>query len=364
MAPGQPDNSRVTAMVAGTGSALPPDAVTNLDLYEIPELREAFDTDEVRASLGDASQETMTDAEVFDAWAKQVTGIAARRRQDPSGDGTTESMAAAAGRAALDDAGMGPADLDMLLVATLTSAEEVPNAACTVAEKMGVPELGGYAFNAACAGFVYGMATGWSAIVSGMARNVLVVSSDSLTRFVDYADPRTAVLFGDGAGAALLTRSEVARGETVLGVLGPPSLAASYQREPLQMDGLGWLEVGTKPLLHMKGGARILRRAVTGMHAQAEEALQSAGLDWRDVQVVIPHQANLRITKGIEKMLRGKGPKVIHNIRDLGNMSGATVAIALDQWKRGMHGPRPEPATVVLTAIGGGYTSAAMVLRV
>lgn len=140
-------------------------------------------------------------------------------------------------------------------------------------------------------------------------------------------------------------------------------MSGNYDRGPLYMIGQGWeTEEEPNPRLHMIGGPRILRSAILTMASAAEEALGTAGLDWPDIDIVIPHQANLRITMGLEKQLPLDGGRVVHNIRDYGNMSASTVAVTLDEVLRGRHGPVPESANVVLTAIGGGYTVASAVL--
>lgn len=351
----------VTAKIAGTGRYLPETSVDNFDLYARDDVRAAFDIERARQTLRHEDAGELAPEDVFDRWVRQVTGIEARRVLDPARTGlTTEHMCAEAGRAALEAAGMEPRDLDLLYVASLTCSDSVPNGACTVAGLLGVPRLGGYAFNAACAGFVYGLASGWAAITSGMAENVLVISGDTLTTLVDYTDLNTAVLFGDGAGAAVLGRADGERG-----FLGRPSMSGEFDREPLYLVGQGWeTEEEPQPKLHMVGGPRILRNAIQTMAAAADRAVDSTGLSWDDVDIVIPHQANLRITQGLEKHLGLSNGRVIHNIGQYGNMSASTVGVTLDEVVRGLHGPVPEPATVVLTAIGGGYTTAAAVARI
>ena len=353
----------VTAVVTGTGSYLPRDTIDNFQLYEMGTLRESFDVEQARAALREAEDvATLSGPAVFDRWARQVTGIETRRHLSRERGLTTEDMCAGAGLAALEDAGLRPSDIDILFVASLTASEEVPNAACTVAEKLGAPRLAGYSLNAACAGFVYGIGAGWSAIVSGMAERALVVAGDALTRLINYTDVRTAVVFADGAGAAVLERSA----DMSRGVLGPPAVSGEYARDPLHMVGHAWNDSSEPPILHMEGGPSILRNAITQMAAIGEKALAKAGLRWADVDFVVPHQANMRITRGLEKRLKsqlGKG-RVVHNISRYGNMSASTVAIALDEVVRGVHGPVPDPATVLVTSIGGGYTMAAAAIRV
>lgn len=353
----------LTARIAGSGSYLPPTILDNRELYRLESIRANFDVERARTSLrGVEGVEDLSPEEVFDLWSVQVTGIRERRVLSPESGMTTEDMCAEAGRRALEMAGMEAGELDQILVASLTAADEVPNTACTVAAELGVPRLGGYTLNAACAGFVYAVAAGYALIRSGMARNILAISGDTLSRVTDYSDPKTAVLFGDGAGAVVLAPSETSEGGD--GILGPPYLTGEYDREPLYLIGQGW-EPPEEPFpkLHMAGGPQILRQAILSMAGVADRALQAAGRGWEEVDVVIPHQANLRITRGLEKHLRlGKG-RVIHTIERYGNLSASTVAVTLDEVLRGGHGPLPDPALIVLTAVGGGYTTAAAVIR-
>lgn len=353
--------ARVTAAVTGTGSYLPPDTLDNFQLLKMGTLRESFDIEQARSALkGVEGAGRLSGPEVFDHWAFQLTGIKSRRYIARGSDLTTEDMCARAGLAALEAAGREPSEIDMLYVASVSASDDVPNMACTVAKEIGNPQLGGYAINAACAGFVYGVGAAWSSIVSGMAERVLVVSGDALTRVIDYTDVRTAVVFADGAGAAVLERRE---GDA--GVMGPPAVSGEFARDPLYLIGQAWREEDDRvPILHMDGGPRILRNAVVKMAGIGERALKKAGLDWADVDLVIPHQANMRITKGLEQRLDLPKGRVVHNIEDRGNMSASTVAVTLDEVMRGRHGPVPEPATIVLTSIGGGYTMAAAVVRI
>ena len=148
--------NNVTARIAGSGRFLPETRLTNFDLYEMESIRNVFDVERARSSLRDVEAvESLSAAEVFDEWSRQVTGIRERRFLGQDGGLTTEHMCAEATRRALTAAGMEASELDLLLVASLTGAEEVPNEACTVADLLGVPTLGGYTMNVACAGFVY-----------------------------------------------------------------------------------------------------------------------------------------------------------------------------------------------------------------
>lgn len=353
-------SGELTARVAGSGSFLPRRVMDNFELWELESIRAGFDVERARAALREVENtDDLAPPEVFDLWSRQVTGIEKRRIVDPVSELTTEAMCAEAGRRALDHAGMGASDLDLIVAASLTPSEAVPNVACTVAALLGVPKVGGFVLNAACAGFVHALGAGFSFIRAGGARNVLVVAGDTLSRVTDYADPKTAVLFADGAGAVVLTASRNAGG-----ILAPPCLVSDYSPEHLNLPGQGRAEPdGPKPTLQMGGGPHVLRQAINAMVDVARLALEATELTWDDIDFVIPHQANLRITQGLERQLRLKKGRVIHTIREYGNVSASTVPIALDEVLRGRHGEVPDPARIVLTAVGGGYASGAAVFE-
>ena len=353
------------AFVAGSGRFLPQRSVDNFELYEMDSIRRAFDVDMARNSLrgiDTEEAERLTSAEVFDRWSVQVTGIRERRIMDPVVDESAERMCADASLAALADAGMEASELDLIVVASLTEREIVPNAACTVGDMLGIPTAPGFVLNAACSGFVYALAAGYAFVKSESAHNVLVVSGDYLTGITDYSDPKTAVLFGDGAGAVVLT-SEWGRGSRGR-VLAPPYTTADYSPKHLNLTGQAVMQPGDViPKLSMGGGPNVLRNAIKSMIGVAERALERAGLDWADVDFVVPHQANKRITVGIEKVLGLPKGRVIDVIETHGNASASTVPIALDEVLKGMHGPLPQKAIIVLTAVGGGYTSGGAVIE-
>jgi 3-oxoacyl-[acyl-carrier-protein] synthase III len=349
-----------TSKVIGTGSFLPPTAQDNFELYGLESIRRAFDVERARGSLREMEGvESLSPEEVFDTWARQVTGIAERRVVRDGDSHTTETMSADAAKRAMEAAGVEPGDIDAILVGTVTPSDSVPNASVTVGSLIDAPQAGGFALNGACTGFLHAVASAHAFIRSGMARTVLAIAGDALTRITSYSDPTTAVLFSDGASAAVLTASEEP------GVLGPPFLTANYAREHLYIRGQGWEDAEEPdPKLHMGGGPKVLRRAIQAMEDAASRALESAGVGWDSVDLVVPHQANLRITKGLEKQLELPKGRVIHTIERYGNCSAATVGVALDEALRGMHGEVPRPARVVLTAVGGGYTTGALVMDV
>lgn len=353
--------NRPSARIAGWGSFLPPHRLTNGDLFEVEGIRANFDVERARGSLRDVEDaEDLEPVAVFDRWARQVTGIRERRVVTEEDGLSTENLCAEAGRRALERAGMTPGDLDFIVLSTVTAMESVPNAACTVAAELGVPTTPGFTLNAACAGFVYATAAGYAHIRAGLGENVLVVAGDALSHITDYEDPKTAVLFGDGAGAMVMTPTT----EADEGVLGPPYHVADYAPEHLYLRGQGWeTEEEPDPKLHMGGGPRVLRQAILAMRDVADRALERAEVGWEDIHYVVPHQANLRITKGLERHLPlSEEGRVVHTIERYGNLSGSTVGVALDEVLRGEHGPLPDPTRIVLTAVGGGYTSAGAVL--
>lgn len=347
-----------TVRVAGSGSFLPPTRIDNRDLFQRESIRQGFDVERARGSLRDEDADELAPVEVFDRWARQVTGIRARRVVGDGGP-ATEELAAEASRRALDAAGLEPEDLDFLVASSITGRDDVPNVACTVAAELGIPTLPGFTLNAACAGFVYGVSAGYGHIRSGMGETVLVVSADSLSKVTDYSDPTTAVLFGDGAGAVVLRPA--AEGA---GIRGTPYHEADYAPEHLHMRGHGGQVADEQTFLRMGGGPKVLRNAIYAMKRVADRAVESSDVEWGEIDYVVPHQANLRITRGLERVLPLEdGGQVVHVIQEYGNVSASSVGITLDEVLRGEHGPLPDPTRLVLTAVGGGYTSAGLVLE-
>ncbi len=348
--------------LSGTGHCLPDRQVDNFALFDHPEIRASFDCERARISLRKADPEaadSLSDPEIFDRWARQLTGIVRRRIVPEDGSVTSEDLCAEASRRALAHANIQASELEFLVVANLTAREIVPNAGATVGALIGAPALPGFVLNSACSGFLHALSAGYLQVTTGQSDAVLVASGDALTRVTDYTDPTTAVLFGDGAGAAVLT-SEPGRGR----LQAAPFLGAEYSPDHLNLVGQGWGANGDSDhKISMAGGANVLRYAVRTMRAAATNALSSAELDWDDVDFVIPHQANERITVSLERALKLKKGRVIHAIEDIGNVSASTVPITLDRLLKGEFGPLPDRSHIVLTAVGGGYASGAVVLE-
>ncbi len=348
--------------VVGTGSYLPDNVLDNFALYEQEGIRTAFDVERARGALRDVDDpSSLSPAEVFHAWSLQVTGISERRIIPWDQDATTEVLSTEACRRALADAGMQVEEVDLLIASSVSPSDTVPNMACTIAAQLGIPKVAGYTVNAACAGFVYLIANAYAMILSRLARNVLVVSGDALSRVTDYDDPKTAVLFADGAGAAVLTPgSEKDNGL----IVAAPYLDADYSYEHLNMRSGGWeWDWEGSPKLRMGGGPHVLRAAINAMSNAAKQAVARSGLGWDQIHYVIPHQANERITRGLERQLDLPNGRVVHTIDRYGNNSAGSVGIGFDEVLRGMHGPLPDPTYVLLTAVGGGYTSGATIVR-
>ena len=348
--------------LAGTGHYLPTQVVTNAKLFEMSSVRAAFDVEKARGALRGMEPEevaALDEVEVFDRWAIQLTGIAERRMLPDTPDASTEAMHVHAGNAAIEHSGIDRGGIDLLLAASLTAREDVPNAACTIAAGLDRPDLPGYVMNSACSGFLHALASAYAFVASGAADTVLVTVGDALTRITNWHDPKVSVLFGDGAGAAILTaRPSAGR------LLGAPVLAGEYSPDHLNITGLGWGDpLGPEHRLSMAGGANVLRQAIRTMQDVADRALERTPLEWDDIDVVVPHQANERITRGLEKSLQLSKGRVLHRIRKLGNLSASTVPIVLDELLRGEHGELQDPTRIVLTAVGGGYASGAAVLE-
>jgi 3-oxoacyl-[acyl-carrier-protein] synthase-3 len=337
------------AKIAGTGSYLPKRRISN---EQIEEMVSNFDAQ--RAGMP------------FPQWVEQVTGIKTRCFVE---DEDTEKMAALAAQRALDAAGMKAKDLDFIIVSSFTPTRDIPNMACSLGHLIGAENIGGFPLNAACAGFVYGLSMGYALIKSDIYKNILVVSSETLSRVTDYGDPTTAVLFADGAGAAVLQASEEK------GISSPAYLNSIFTehfelKNSDAVNSRGIVKVKEKEFvprntLHMPGGPQVLRKAVNGMADALLKALEKSPYQLADLDVIIPHQANRRITNGLIEKLKLPEKKVCRVIETIGNTSAASVAIALDMAVRGKTSNVKIKLgdKVGLTVIGGGYSIASIVFE-
>lgn len=279
-----------------------------------------------------------------DAWIRERTGIVTRRHAGP--DDSVVSMAIEASAKSLAHAGVDAADVDLVLLASCSMTRPVPGGAAEVASTLGAVSAGAVDVNAACAGFCYALSWAADAIRSGSARTVLVAGSERLTTWLDPADRGTSIIFGDGAGAAVVTASDVnAIGPVVWGSDGTKADAIRIpdDADTLAMDGQG-----------------VFRWATTEMADVARKACAAAGLEPGDVAAFVPHQANLRIVDSLARQLGIDPEKVARDIVEMGNTSGASVPLAicrlLDEGRIVAGDP------LLLVAFGAGLTYAAQVV--
>ncbi|MFN5823545.1 MAG: beta-ketoacyl-ACP synthase III [Sphingomonadales bacterium] len=314
------------AVIKGTGSALPKERVSNADLAE--------------------------KVDTSDEWITERTGIKFRHIAGP--DETTATLGAEAARNALDAAGMTATDIDLIIVATCTPDQTFPAAATKVQDMLG--HHGGVAFDVAavCSGFLYAFSVAESMIRAGSAKNALVIGSETMTRLLDWEDRGTCVLFGDGAGAVVLS-GEI--GEA--GVLATRLHADGRHNELLYVDG-GPSTTGTVGKLRMQG-REVFRHAVTNLAGVMHEVLAETGMDASEIDWVVPHQANARIIDATVRKLGLPAERVVLTVSEHANTSAASVPLALDVAVR--DGRIKKGDIVVLEAMGGGFTWGASVVR-
>ena len=279
-----------------------------------------------------------------DAWIRDRVGVATRRIAGP--DESTVDMAVAAGGKALAAGGLSPADIDLVLVATCTMPSQIPNAAAQVATRLGIRAPGAFDVNAACAGFVYALATASNAIVAGAARHVLVIGSEKLSDWVDWDDRSTAIIFGDGAGAAVVGPSdEVGIGPVAWGSAG---------------ESVDLIAVDDRDSFLRQEGQAVFRWATTALAPVALRACALAGVEPAELAAFVPHQANLRIIEAIARKLGAPNAVVARDIVETGNTSSASIPIALCRMVE--RGEVPSGALVLVLGFGAGLTYAAQVL--
>jgi 3-oxoacyl-[acyl-carrier-protein] synthase-3 len=327
--------ARTAATARQSGSALIPARPAILSVAaEVPAAR--VTTAELAERLG-----------VSEDWIVSRTGIRARPVAGP--DERLSEFAARAGSRALSDAGVDPADIDLVLVATLTQDELMPNAAPVVAHAIGADRAGAIDLGAACTGFLSGLSLGAAQIETGRAERVLLVGADFTTRIVDWEDKRTAPLFGDGAGAVVLAPADGdvgAIGPIVLGAdgSGAPAIHIDHSDRKLRMDG-----------------PEVYRNAVARMGEATLAAVEGAGLGLEEIDLFVYHQANGRILRALAERLELPSDRVVDVIENLGNSSAATLPLGLVAAER--DGRLQPGAKVLLSAFGAGFTWGAGVIE-
>lgn len=291
-----------------------------------------------------------------DEWIKSRSGI--ERRHFAGNGETTSTMATAAARAALRDAGLEPKDVDAIIVATSTADLTFPSAATMVQAELGMEN--GFAFDvqAVCAGFIYALSNANALILSGQASRVLVIGAETFSRIMDWTDRSTCVLFGDGAGALLLEVQDGKGTSADRGILSTDLNSDGRHKDLLYVDG--GVSTGTTGYLRMQGN-QVFRHAVEKLAATATKAMARAGVTAEDVDWIVPHQANIRIIQGTAKKLGLPMENVVVTVQDHGNTSAASIPLALSVGRA--RGQIKEGDLIVTEAIGGGLAWGAVVLR-
>ena len=314
------------AVIRATGMAVPEKVVTNADFEQI--------------------------VDTSDEWITTRTGIK-ERRMCAEGQNTAD-MAAEAGRLTLEEAGLRPEDVDVLILSTATPDHLLPATACETQALLGCENAAAFDINAACAGWLYGVSLADALITCGMHENVLVIGSEKMSAILDYTDRTTCVLFGDGAGAALVTRGD-GDGRGILAthmrtngrqarlLWRPAGGAAMPSTDETRSEGMEFVK---------QEGREIFKHAVMAMDESCRRVLETMGMKITDVDLVIPHQANIRIIDAVAKRLGVEDDRVFVNIDRYGNTSSASIPIALDEARR--QGRVREGSTILMTAFGGG----------
>ena len=315
------------AKIVGTGSYLPAKVLTNHDLEQV--------------------------VDTTDEWIYTRTGI--RQRHIAADGEMTSDLALQASRNALAAAGVAPADIDLIVVATTTPDMVFPGTACILQAKLGSKNCPAFDVQAVCAGFTYALATADQFVRSGKYEKVLVVGAETYSRILDWKDRSTCVLFGDGAGAVVLRRSETP------GILSTHLHADGSHAGQLCVPGfVNGGQVAGRPLLQMDGGG-VFKFAVKVLGELVDEALAASGLSKTDIDWLIPHQANIRIIQATAKKLGLSMEKVVLTVDRHANTSAASIPLALDEAVRD---GRVRPGqNLLMEAIGGGFTWGAVLAR-
>src|SRR5262245_50896475 len=292
------------ATITGTGMYVPDRVLTNRDLEHM--------------------------VETSDEWIRERTGIRERRIAAP--DQASSDLAVIAAQRALESAGLEAGDVDQIVLATTTPDRYLPSCACTVQAKLGATNASAYDMFAACTGFVYGLGIARGAIGTGQADSVLVIGVETLSRIVDYTDRNTCVLFGDGAGAAVL--QPCASGEGILAIsMGSDGSLG----EVLEIPAGGSSQPASADTVQARGhfikmrGRELFKVAVRAMEDSVRRTLDETGLAPDDIDLLVPHQANLRILEAVRERLKVPSEKMVVNVDRYGNTSSASIPISLDE---------------------------------
>ncbi len=321
----------IRSVVRGFGASLPKHIMTNADFDGV--------------------------VETSDEWIVQRTGI---RQRHIAGEGeTTASLGEAAARAALDRAGLTPADIDIIIVATSTPDNTFPATAVNIQNRLGMHHGAAFDIQAVCSGFVFALATADSYIRSGIASRVLVIGAETFSRILDWSDRATCVLFGDGAGAIVLEAVQSEGKVTDRGILTAHLRSDGAHREKLYVDG-GPSTTGTVGHLRMEG-REVFKHAVGMITDVIEAAYAATGLTSKDITWFVPHQANRRIIDASARKLGIADSKVVITVDRHGNTSAASIPLALAE--AAGDGRIKQGDLVLLEAMGGGFTWGSVLVR-
>ena len=322
------------AKIIGTGSYLPPKILTNADCEKI--------------------------VDTSDEWITTRTGIKERHIVEP--DKSLSDLVVEAAKLAIDDASMSKDDIDLIIVATISGDNAYPSTGNWVQKKLGLRPIPSFDINAACSGFLYALIMGNSLIQSGVAKNILVAGGEIMSKVVNWQDRNTCVLFGDGAGAVVLTGTDEKRGvlssywsadgnlgDLLIQPAGGSAMPATHETVEKKLHSV-----------HMKGN-EVFKHAVLRMQESAMKALEMANLTSDDIDIFIPHQANIRIIEATIKRANIELEKTFINIDKIANISAATIPIALDQARK--EGRIKSGSNVLLASFGAGFTWAGAVVR-
>lgn len=324
--------SSLKAYIKGTGASLPEKVVTNEDLSKL--------------------------VETSDKWISTRTGIKERRVITNE---NAASLATSAGKEAIENAGLDPKDIDLVICATVTSDMPFPSTACCVQRDLGInPGVPAFDVAAACSGFIFVMDIADKYIKSGTVKNALIIGVDLFSRILDWTDRATCVIFGDGAGAVVLSATDEDRGVLASRIHSDGNHWKNlYCPTKFETPFIGHM-IEDSPFVKMQGN-ETFKVAVRTMGENCQEALIDAGLTKDDISLVIPHQANIRIINAIRDRLELKDEQVYSNIENYGNTSAASIPIALHEaWKEGRI---KKDNIVVFVAFGGGLTWGSAVIK-
>ncbi|MCM3130332.1 MULTISPECIES: beta-ketoacyl-ACP synthase III [unclassified Paenibacillus] len=319
--------------VIGTGKYVPEQILTNHDMEKM--------------------------METSDEWIVSRTGI--RERHIAAPEEATSDLAYEAAKAAAASAGISPSDIELIIVATITPDSAFPSTACILQDKLGAKGAAAFDLSAACSGFVYGLATATSFIQTGMYNNALVIGVDCLSRITDYTDRNTAVLFGDGAGAVILGEVPEGRGfkSFDLGAEGAGGPLLNIQAGGSRLPASETTLANKQHYIYMNG-REVFKFAVRVMGTATIDVLEKAGLTKEDVDLFIPHQANIRIIQSAMQRLELPEDKVVINVDKYANTSAASIPLALVEAAE--EGRMKAGDTILMVGFGGGLTWGASVL--